>query len=503
MKRIILVFVFVFSILRADYLITNGEIALFYDSKNNILKNVEDKQFNKDILSNLQLLLIKDYKIYRARNYYTETRFINGTNIFYMRCDINGEILESYVIPSNDNKNSLYIYTDLKKIDWKAPYKLVYKFSPLILEGNIENKGEYYKYDMINISKDKDSEILVATENDFEKFKVKFLESTLLKGLNERIYLVKNISKEKKDDLLKIAFSKKKPVFTDRTPLEIFNSERKFWENFDKKYYYLRSDVVDQIKKLYLLSFNNYAQNILNMNMSRVKYMEQLKVIYLNGILNKEKLIPELNFNRDDSVQNIYTYYYYIKLCDLKNKKISEDQLILKNVSNIKEELSEYHKSVLNKEGNWLENSVIFYELLSRLEKLKLNKVTLDEIELIKKDIDKDVSSSILNSSGLIKSYDYIEYLDILPDNIKQKNIEYLLKNTKNSIGLLQNKGNIDKIVNLKFALLLYKNNYVVESDKIFYNIDYFISSNKNYTGLELEEIYLYLRNIQYRGLIW
>ncbi len=230
--------------------------------------------------------------------------------------------------------------------------------------------------------------------------------------------------------------------------------------------------------------------------------MEQLKVIYLNGILNKEKLIPELNFNRDDSVQNIYTYYYYIKLCDLKNKKISEDQLILKNVSNIKEELSEYHKSVLNKEGNWLENSVIFYELLSRLEKLKLNKVTLDEIELIKKDIDKDVSSSILNSSGLIKSYDYIEYLDILPDNIKQKNIEYLLKNTKNSIGLLQNKGNIDKIVNLKFALLLYKNNYVVESDQIFYNIDYFISSNKNYTGLELEEIYLYLRNIQYRGLI-
>ncbi|MGL5663870.1 MAG: hypothetical protein ACRCW8_08865, partial [Cetobacterium sp.] len=80
MKRVILLILFVSSILRANYLITNGEIALFYDGKNNILTNVKAREFSKDVLSNLQILLIKDYKIYRARNYYTQTKFIDGKN---------------------------------------------------------------------------------------------------------------------------------------------------------------------------------------------------------------------------------------------------------------------------------------------------------------------------------------------------------------------------------------------------------------------------------------
>ncbi|MCQ8211551.1 hypothetical protein NON08_03070 [Cetobacterium somerae] len=502
MKKITLLFIFVFSILKADYLITNGEIALFYDGKNNILKDLHVKQSKNDILSNLQILLIKDYKIYRARNYYTETKFIDGTNIFYLKSNINGEILETYVIPSNNDRDTLYIYTNLEKIRWKNPYKLVYKFSPLILEGNIENKDEYYKYDMINISKDKDSQILVATENDFENFKVKVLENTLLKGLNERLYLVKNISQEKKNDFLKIVFNKKSPTLKKYSFLEIFSMEKTFWKNFNKKYYFLKENVVDQIKKLYLLSIGNYAQSILNMNMSRVKYMEQLKVIYLNGILNKEELIPEFNFYRDDSVQNIYTYYFYIQLCELKNKKINQDQIIIGNLSNLKVEMKKYYTSILNKEGNWLENSVIFYDLLSKLEELQLNKIYIDDIELLKKELSLSIGHSILNSSGIIKNYEYIEYLKILPENVRNKNIEYLLRNTKNRFGLLQEKGIINKIANLRLALLLYENNNIVESDKIFYNIDYFINSDKNYTGTELEETYLYLRNIQYRGLI-
>ena len=502
MKKIMLLFVFLFSILKADYLITNGEIALFYDGKNNILKNIKDKKFQQDILSNLQILLIKDYKIYKVRNYYTETKFINGTNIFYIASDINGDILETYVIPSNIDKNSLYIYTNLEKIKWKTPYKLVYKFSPLVLEGNIENKDSYYKYDMINISKDRESEVLVATENDFEKFKVKFLETTLTKEVNERVYLIKNISHGKNDDFLNIVFSKKNPIFTKDSFFEIFNAEKNFWKNFDKKYSYLRENVINQIKKLYIISLNNHSQNVLNENVSRAKYMEQLKIMYLNGILNKEKLIPEFNFEKNDCVQNIYTYYFYTKFLDLKNKKINKNEIIKDNILKIDKEIDLYYKSLLNKEGNWLENSLILYELILRLEELQLNKVYLDKIETIKKDLISNVSHNILNDFGIIKNYDYIEYLDILPENIKNKNIDYLLKSIKNREGLLQEEGIVNRIANLKLALFLYKNNNTVESDKIFYNIDNFVNSDKNYTELELDEIYLYLKNIQYRGLI-
>ena len=498
MKRIILLILFVSSILRANYLITNGEIALFYDGKNNILTNVKAREFSKDVLSNLQILLIKDYKIYRARNYYTQTKFIDGKNIFYMKYNINDNIVESYIVLSNENKNDMFIYTNLNGIKWNEPYKLVYKFSPLILEGNIENKDGYYKYDMLNFSKDDKSNILVATERDFENFKVKSLETTLLKGLNERIYLVKDI-KNKKDDSLEIVFSKKKPKFSNISFTEVMAREKKFWNNFNKKYYYLRDTVINQIKKLYLISFSN--QNSLNMNMSRAKYMEQLKVIYLNGILNRERLIPEFNFDRGDSIQNMFTYYYYIKLSNLKEN--SDAKTLLKNnFIKVQEDIQESYKSIKNKEGDWLENSLVFYNFLLEIEKLEKNELLFNEIELMKEDISGKVKKEILNSSGIIKNNNYIKYLDILSQESQIKNINKLLENTKNLIRLLKKDDNIDSKANLSLSLLLYKNNYIVESDKIFYNIDYFINYNEKYNELDLEEVYLYLINIQYRGLI-
>lgn len=499
MKKIILLILFVSSILRANYLITNGEIALFYDGKNNILTNVKTAEFNRDVLSNLQVLLIKDYKVYRARNYYTETKFIDGKNIFYMRYNINNDIVETYVILSNENKNSMSIYTNLDGVKWEIPYKLVYKFSPLSLEGNVENKGEYYKYDMLNFSKDENSYVLVATERDFENFKVKSLETNLLKGLNERIYLVKNIEDNKKDDFLEIVFNKKKPIFSNLSFKENMKMEKNFWNNFNKKYYYLRKNVINQIKNFYLISFNN--QNSLNMNMSRAKYMEQLKVMYLNGILDREKLIPELNFHREDSIQNLFTYYYYIKLANLHGNKDTR-KLISSNVIKIKEGIQESYKSIMGKEGEWLENSLVFYNFLLELEILKIDTLSSGEMELMKKDIREKVEKEILNSFGTIKNISYIKYLSVLPKEKQIENINRLLKNTKNLIRLLEKDGDIDSKANLNLALLLYQNGYTVESDKLFYNVDYFINYNEKYSELDLEEVYLYLINIQYRGLI-
>ncbi|MGL5983277.1 MAG: hypothetical protein ACRCZR_08110, partial [Cetobacterium sp.] len=135
MRKIVLLFLCLCSLLRADYLITNGEIALFYDRQNNILKNIKDNEIEKDILSNLQILLVKDYKVYKAKKYYTETKFLGGKNIFYIKYYIDNEILEVYVILSNEQKNKIYIYTNLDKLNWKPPYNLVYKFSVLNLEG--------------------------------------------------------------------------------------------------------------------------------------------------------------------------------------------------------------------------------------------------------------------------------------------------------------------------------------------------------------------------------
>lgn len=498
MKRIILLILFISSILRANYLITNGEIALFYDGKNNILTNIQAKEFSKDILSNLQILLVKDYKIYRARDYYTETKFINGKNIFYMKYNINNNVVESYIVLSNENKNSMLIYTNLNGVEWDKPYKLIYKFSPLILEGNIENRDEYYKYDMLNFSKSERTHVFVATEKDFENFKVRLLETTLLKGLNERIYIAKDIE-NKKDDFLEIVFSRKKPEFSDFSFKEIIDREEKFWKNFNKKYYYLRENVINQIKKFYLVSFG--VQKNLNMSMSRAKYLEQLKIIYLGAILNKENLIPEFNFDRSDSIQNMFTYYYYMRLSSIKGN-MDAKRLIENNLEKVKKDIQESYKSIINKEGDWLDNSLIFYNFLSEMEKIEIDESLLNEIHLMKEDISRKTEKEIVNSFGIIKNNDYIKYLTILSQENQVKNINELLKGTNNLIGLLKKDDTIDSGANLSLAILLYKNNYLVESDKIFYSLDYFINNEEKYDKIDLEELYLYFINIQYRGLI-
>ena len=52
--------------------------------------------------------------------------------------------------------------------------------------------------------------------------------------------------------------------------------------------------------------------------MSSGKYMGKFKVLYLNSLLNRERLIPEFNIDRGDCIPNLFTYYYYIKLSNLK-----------------------------------------------------------------------------------------------------------------------------------------------------------------------------------------
>ncbi|MGL5902267.1 MAG: hypothetical protein ACRCZO_06220, partial [Cetobacterium sp.] len=294
--KIITLFLLICSLLKADYLITNGEIALFYDKENNILKDV--KTIEKTILSNFQINLLKDYKIYEAKNYYVENHYIDGINIFYLKYFIENKELEVYILLSNKNKNNVYIYTKFDKLNWKIPFKLVYKFSPINLDSNIQNKNDYYKYDSLNILKDKNSELFVSTENDFQNFKMKTVDTELKKELNERLYLVKNITPNLKDDILKISLKKDIPEFDSFDFNKILSNEILFWKNFYKRYENLRKNVINQIKNFSVISTNNFAKNRIRVDISRINYMNGLKIKYLNYLLNKEKNI-EFDFFKE------------------------------------------------------------------------------------------------------------------------------------------------------------------------------------------------------------
>ncbi|MGL5971890.1 MAG: hypothetical protein ACRCZL_07825, partial [Cetobacterium sp.] len=315
------------------------------------------------------------------------------------------------------------------------------------------------------------------------------------KELNERLYLVKNITTDSKDDILKISLKKDIPEFDNFDFNKILSTEMLFWKNFDKRYENLRKNVINQIKNFYIISTNNYAQNKIRIDISRINYMNGLKIQYLDSLLNKEKKI-EFDFFKDDKLQNIYTYYYYLKIPGVKNN------FITKNKIKVFEDILEMNESILNKEGRWLDNSVVFYNFLIELKNQNILFENSKELEIIKSIIQEKVRKEIFNSSNRLKNYEYIKYIEILTDIEQKIRLKELQKELIKPSNLLQSNLNIDISANLNLALLLYKNNYVVESDKIFYNIDYFIN-NKNVTNnLNLEETFLYLLNIHYRGLI-
>ncbi|MGL4970707.1 MAG: hypothetical protein ACRC45_03645, partial [Cetobacterium sp.] len=211
--------------------------------------------------------------------------------------------------------------------------------------------------------------------------------------------------------------------------------------------------------------------------------------------------IPKFNFNKYDYIQNIYSYYYNLKLLNLKGEQLDK-KLITGNIEKIRKDIEESYRSISNKEGEWLDNSILFYDFLLELERLNLVQLIYKDSFLIKKEIVQKVRKEILNDNGNIKKYEYLKYLNILDRSDKEKNISYLLEKIDNSLGVLENNGTVDRIATLELAILLYKNNYLVQSDKIFYKIDYFINFKENYNQLELDEIFLYLENIHYRGLI-
>lgn len=502
MKRIILIFSLLFSIIKADYLITNGEIALFYDSQNNVLENIRDRDIKKDLLANLQILLIKDYKVYRARNYYIETNFIEGRNIFKMKYFLEDKEFEAYIILSNLEKDNMYIYTNLKELGWKEPYELVYKFSPFMLTGVLEERDSYYKYGDINISKDKNSNILVATEKNLDNFKVKVLNGSLIKEVNERIYLTKEMNNQKFEDLTILNFNRTYPNFKEKDFKDIYTQEIDFWNKFNVKYSYLRKNVINQIKNFYLVSYNLLKNNSLIENTSRINYLNQLKVLYIESILNKGSEIPKLNFEKEFGVQNIYTYYYYMKLSQLNGVSNINNIFLKENLNKIRANIIETYKSILNKEGIWLDTSLVLVNFINEYQKIISDELILLEIKSIKDDIIINVAKQILDSKQILKSKNNIPYLSILSKDIQRKNIDSLLKDSNNSLGLVQNNKKVNYVENLNLSLLLYENNLFNESDKLFYNLDYFINSRMNEKEINLEEVFLYLKNIYYRGLI-
>lgn len=505
MEKILLIFFCFFSILKADYLISNGEIALFYDGKNNVIKNIRGKIYQSDKIANIEIFLEKDYKIYKARDYYTKAQYVEGKNIFKLDYSVQGQKMTTYIVASNTQRDNLYIYTDLSNVKWKGDYRLLYKISPIKQTDRVINKENSYDYDNLSIRKDINSRVYLATERDLEKFKVRVLEDKLRKRSGERIFLEKNILSGTTGDFLSINFDER----SDHKNIEfknLLNEELGFWKKQDSKHLYLPERMIKVMRDFYLLESNDYIQTRLDINRGRERYLNRLKSIYISSIVDKDKFdnnfFSEALFEKNTGVEKMYYFYYFIKIAQIRGIDLTKDNTIKKLIPEIRVNLEKAYGQIENREGNWKLNSYMFCRFLDTLQEITDTKEVWSNVDSIKTKIQKDLENEILDSNGIIRGYSYVKYLRVLPKDILEKNLKVLLKESDNLVGVLVKDNKIRYAPNLELALILYENGYTVESDKIFERIGYFYSNSNLRDSITTEKIFLYIENIYYRGLI-
>lgn len=505
MEKVLLIFFCFFSILKADYLISNGEIALFYDGKNNIIKNIRGKIYQSDKIANIEIFLEKDYRIYKARDYYTKVQYLEGKNMFKLDYTVQGQKLSTYIVASNEKRNDLYIYTDLSKVNWMGDYRVLYKISPIELTGNIKEIENSYEYDDMFIKKDKNSKVYLATERELEKFKVRVLEDKLRKRVGERIFIEKKISQNTKGDFLSINFNEEnKENNSDFS--SILNNELKFWKNQDKKHMYLPKRMIKIMRDFYLLESNDYIQTKLDINRGKERYLNRLRSVYINSIINKDSFdnsfFSEALFEKRLGIEKVYYFYYFIKIAQIRGINLKEDDTIKKIIPDIRLNLEKAYEEIENREGNWKLKSYMFCEFINLLKDIMDPKEIWSNIYSIRDAVEKDLEKEILNSNGIITKYSYIKYLRVLPKDLLLKNIDYLIKKADTPMGVIVKNNSVKYGANLEFALILYENGYTVESDKIFERIGYFYNNSNLKDNITTEKIFLYIENIYYRGLI-
>lgn len=505
MKKLLLTFICIFSIIKGNYLISNGEIALFYDRKNNIIKNIRGDIYQKDKIANIEILLVdENLKTYRLSDYYTEFQYVGGKNILRLNYKVNAKSIETYIVAPMYEKDRLYIYTRVNGVEKK--YKIVYQITPIDLVDEVKREKVGIRYDGVFISDDVGTRSFLADSVGFSKFKIRDIDKNLKKDLEEKIFIWNEIDGEINEEFLIFDFSTER--FEKKLDLKFFdilNQEIKFWKDLEEKYKNQQKETINILKDFYILKSQQKRADII-LTKTNEEYLNELRMIYVEEILNKNsintKFFSEILFEDRDVIKNIYYYYYFIKIALLKNldinlKPIGTD-IDEKFNKNFYQGLSE----IDNRVGNWLLKGYIYYKLIEEIEKLVDDKEKTQNFLEIKERLGKKISEEIVDINGNLRSYSYIKYAEVLPKEILKKNIDRLLLETGGSLGVLQENGKILEVENLQLALLLYEQGYKIESDRVFDRMKFFLEKYAKSDKISTEVILLYLTNIYYRGLI-
>ena len=513
MKKFILLFIIIHIFSYANYLISNSEIVLFYDTNHNKIEYVRGDVFHNFEISRIEpKLVINNSEILNLDNYVKSASLVEGTNILKVIYNIDGQDIQMSVIPSMIDKSQLIFDVNLGNYKNKENIDFVFQIVPQYDNRFAKyNKDEKtYIYDNFSFTSNYTGELFISRNGTLEDFTLEEVTELLKKYEEDNLYyIVRNVNGVK-NLIFTIDFYNKDGI-NKKIDRDIEEKEYIYWEglNSESKFLGQKGVVLEQLKNLEIISSRALIPDQISFNKSKEDLNNKIKLIYVNSIVDKNfdvnRFFQDINIKKKDSEAVVYYTLLFQYLNDSNN--YIDPQLFDKKVSlevlSLLDYLEEDNGSIVNVRDN-IENYAWYFRLINNIknrhEFASEKDFILKKEKLLKDYVLKNYVLKIgLKSQREDKSSSYknIKYIDFL---LKEKQIEILNRDYKKYYNrlygvLVVKDGKEEKInldYNLNFVIKLYQNGEYQLADKLFANIEKIVEENNQFL---LPQIYINKEN--------
>ena len=513
MKKFILLFIIIHIFSYANYLISNSEIVLFYDTNHNKIEYVRGDVFHNFEISRIEpKLVINNSEILNLDNYVKSASLVEGTNILKVIYNIDGQDIQMSVIPSMIDKSQLIFDVNLGNYKNKENIDFVFQIVPQYDNRFAKyNKDEKtYIYDNFSFTSNYTGELFISRNGTLEDFTLEEVTELLKKYEEDNLYyIVRNVNGVK-NLIFTIDFYNKDGI-NKKIDRDIEEKEYIYWEglNSESKFLGQKGVVLEQLKNLEIISSRALIPDQISFNKSKEDLNNKIKLIYVNSIVDKNfdvnRFFQDINIKKKDSEAVVYYTLLFQYLNDSNN--YIDPQLFDKKVSlevlSLLDYLEEDNGSIVNVRDN-IENYAWYFRLINNI-KNRPEFASEKDFILKKEKLLKDyVLKNYVLKTGLksqredkSSSYKNIKYIDFL---LKEKQIEILNRDYKKYYNrlygvLVVKDGKEEKInldYNLNFVIKLYQNGEYQLADKLFANIEKIVEENNQFL---LPQIYINKEN--------
>ena len=533
MKRIFLLFLMCYTFSYSSYLISNSEIVLFYDKSFNSIHFVKGDIFRPTDISRIEgKLIIDSSEIISMNNYFKSASILEKGNMLQLTYSIQGKDITVTFIPSEVDREKLYVIADFKNIILDKKIDFVFHIIPQQDNGNIEYipKSNAFSYgdNIFFKSENYGGRTFVTRDNIIENFVMEEVVEKTKKYQDDNLYYL--VSDVRKDEpvVFTLKFFNDFPDAAGVSAASIIKEESR-WNSRNimdavvgEKYGAVAQELIKQLRTI---TSRAVIPDAISYNLSKENLTNKIKLFYMCSRLQPDfdsaKMFVDLNTRRTETESAAYYTYVFRYLNDIGKSFNSEyfkwkiEPEVLSMIDSI-EDSGEIFDGRDNIYNYYTQYKLV--ELISKIAAFSNEKEYIEgKKQLLYNFIIKNytLSDGIKTRRGDSRSsYKNIAYIDLLP---KEKQKKIVLSDYKKyynkKIGVLtgEDKNRVDMEYNLEFAVKLYENDFVQQGNQLMKNLEKLIAENNYYlnpvikldeenpAGIYGEPLYLYLKAVQYR----